>query len=51
VVFNTVAYNQKIGALPQDPAYSGLAKDPTEMVEHKTSFLLKKSTLAEEVSK
>jgi hypothetical protein len=44
VVLNTVYYNRKIGA-------RRLAKDPTEMVERKTTLLLKKSSLAEEVCK
>jgi hypothetical protein len=40
VLLTTVHYNQKIGALLQDPAYRRLAKDPTETVERKTSLLI-----------
>ena len=35
----TVHYNQKSGALLQNPAYRRLAKDSTETVEPKTSLL------------
>jgi len=48
-VLNTVDYNHKIGALLQGPAYRRLTKGSTETVECKTSLLLKRSTLAEEV--
>jgi hypothetical protein len=41
----------KICALLEDPAYRGLARDPTEAVESKIILLLKKSSLAEEVCK
>jgi hypothetical protein len=51
VVLNTVDYNRKIGALLQDPAYRRLAKGPIETVERKTSLLLKRYTLVEEVCK
>ena len=51
VLLNTVDYNHKIGALLQDTAYRRLAKGPTETVECKTSLLLKRSTLAQEVCK
>jgi hypothetical protein len=51
VVVNTVEYNPNIGALLEDPAYRGLARDPTEAVERKNILLLKKSLLAEEVCK
>jgi hypothetical protein len=48
VVLNAVDYNDKIGALLQDPAYRRLVKTP-QTFERKTSLLLKKSTLAEGV--
>lgn len=48
VVLNTVDYNDKIRVLLQDPAYRRLVKTP-QTFERKTSLLLKKSTLAEEV--
>jgi len=48
VVLNTVDYDDKIGALLQDPAYRRLVKTP-QTFERKTSLLLKKSTLVEEV--
>jgi hypothetical protein len=51
VILNTVEYNRKIGALLEDPAYRGLARDPTEAVELKTILLLKVASLAEEVCK
>jgi hypothetical protein len=50
VVLNTVDYDDKIGVLLQDPAYRRLVKT-LQTFEHKTSLLLKKSTLAEEVCK
>jgi hypothetical protein len=46
-----VDYNHKIGALLQNPAYRRLSKDPAETDKCKTSLLLKKFTLAEEVCK
>jgi hypothetical protein len=39
VILNTVHYNQKIGALLQDPADRRVAKDRTGTVERKTSLL------------
>ena len=41
-------HDDKIGALLQDPVYKKLVKTP-QTFEYKTSLLLKKSTLAEEV--
>jgi hypothetical protein len=48
VVLNTVDYDDKIGALLQDPAYRKSVKTP-QTFERKTSLLFKKSTLAKEV--
>ena len=47
VVINTSDYNQKIGALLEEPAWRWLAKDTTEKIEIRTT--LKKLTLAAEV--
>jgi hypothetical protein len=41
VVLNAVEYNQKMGALLEDPPYRGLARDPTEAVERKPYFCLR----------
>jgi len=35
VLSNTFHYNQKLGALLQDPAYRRLVKDSTETIEPK----------------
>ena len=51
MILNTVDYKQKISSLLEDPSYKNLARDPTELTEHKTSLLLKKSTLTEEICK
>jgi len=44
-----LGYSHKIGTFLRDPAYRRLVKDPTETVERKTSLLLKRSALAQEV--
>jgi hypothetical protein len=49
VVLNTSYYKQKITSLLEDQAYRQLAKDPTDAIEQKTTLLLKKSSLTEEV--
>jgi hypothetical protein len=51
VVLNTTDYKQKIYALLEDPAYRRLTKDPTNSTERKTSLLLKRSTLTEDIRK
>jgi hypothetical protein len=50
VILNTKDYNEKVSALLSAPTYRSLPKDPTEAIEHKTTLLLKKSSLAEEVA-
>jgi hypothetical protein len=49
VVLNTKDYNEKILALLRASTYRRLPKDPTEAVQWKTTILLKKSSLPEEV--
>jgi hypothetical protein len=49
VFLNTSDYNRKIAALLGAPTYRMLPKDPTEAVERRTTLLLKKSSLPEEV--
>jgi hypothetical protein len=49
VVLNTSDYNRKIWALLGALTYRTLAKDPTEAVERKTTLILKKSSLTEEI--
>ncbi|XP_021934194.1 uncharacterized protein LOC110836852 [Zootermopsis nevadensis] len=49
VVLSTDDYNRKIRALLEAPTYRLLPKDPKEAVERKTTRLLKKSPLPEEV--
>jgi hypothetical protein len=49
VILNTGDYKQKVAALLGSPTYRRLPKDPIEAVERKTTLLLKKSSLPEEV--
>jgi hypothetical protein len=42
---------QKITSLVEDPSYRRLARDPTDSTEWKTTLLLKKSTLTEDIRK
>jgi hypothetical protein len=49
VVLNTKDYNEKVSALLRASTYRRLPKDPTEAVQWKTTILLKKSSLTEEV--
>jgi hypothetical protein len=49
VALNITDFKEKIKALLRALTYRRLAKDPTEAVEHKTTLLLKKSSLPEEV--
>jgi hypothetical protein len=51
VILDPVDYKQKITSLLEDPSYRRLARDPTELTEQKTTLLLKKSTLTEDISK
>jgi len=46
---NTTDCTQKMTSLLQDPSYRILTKDPTESTERKTTNLIKKSTLLEEL--
>jgi len=46
-----VDYKQKITSLLEDPSYRRLARDPTDSTERKTTLLLKKSTLTEDICK
>ena len=50
-VLNTVDYKQKITSLLEDPSYRRLARDATDSTERKTTLLLKKSTLTEDIRK
>ena len=38
-------------SLHQDPSYRTLTKDPTEATERKTTYLIKKTTLPEDLCK
>ena len=49
VVLNTSDYKLKISSLLEDPAYRKLTKDPTDAIERKTTLLLKKASLTEEI--
>jgi hypothetical protein len=49
VVLDTKDYKEKVSALLSAPTYRRLHKEPTESAERKTTFLLKKSSLPEEV--
>src|SRR5215469_1292483 len=51
VILNSTDYKQKINTLLEDSAYRRLTKDPTESTERKTTRLLKKSTLSEDICK
>ena len=49
LILNTVDYHHKITFRLADPSYRKLARVPTESTERKTTLLLKKSTLPEEI--
>jgi hypothetical protein len=49
VDLNTKDYNEKISVFLRVPTYRRLAKEQTEVVERKTTLLLKKSSLPEEI--
>ena len=51
VIINTTDYTQKMTSLLLDPSYRILTKDPTESTERKTTNLIKKCTLPEELCK
>jgi hypothetical protein len=51
VVLNTLDYKQKITSILEDPSYRRLARDPTDSTERKTTLLLKKSALTEDICK
>jgi len=48
---NTIDYKQKITSLLEDPSYRKLTRDPTDKIERKTTLLLKKSSLTEDICK
>jgi hypothetical protein len=49
VILNTIDYEQKINALLKDSTYKKLTKDSTEAIERKTTLLLKKANLPEDI--
>jgi len=51
VILSTTDYQQKMKTLLNESAYRRLPKDQTDSTEHKTTRLLKKSTLSEDVYK
>jgi hypothetical protein len=51
VILNTIDYQQKSNALLEDSTYRKLTKNPTETVEQKTTLLLKKANLPEDIFK
>jgi hypothetical protein len=51
VILNTVVYKQKINSLLEDPSSRRLARDPTDSTEQKTTLMLIKSTLTEDICK
>jgi hypothetical protein len=51
VILSTVDYKQKITSLLEEASYKRLARDPTDSKERKTTLLLKKSTLTEDICK
>jgi hypothetical protein len=51
VILNTADYKQKITSLLEDPSFRRLTRDPTDSTERKTTLLLKKSTLTEDIWK
>jgi len=51
VILNTMDYKLKIASLLEDSAYKKLNKDPTDSIERKTTQLLKKSSLPEDLCK
>jgi len=51
VILNTVNYKQKITSLLEDPSHRRLTRDPTDLTERKTTPMLKKSTLTEDICK
>jgi hypothetical protein len=51
VILNTSDYKQKIASPLDDSAYMKLTKDPTDSIERKTTQLLKKSSLKDDLCK
>ena len=51
VILNTVYYKQKTTSLLEYPSCRRLARDPINSTERKTTLLLKKSTLTEDICK
>jgi len=51
VILNNTDYQQKMASLLQDPSYKKLTKDPTDSTERKTTTLIKKTTLSEDLCK
>ena len=51
VILNTTDYKQKITSLLEDPAYKKIHKDRTDSIERKTTKLLKKSSIPEDLRK
>ena len=51
MILYTVDYRQKITSLLEAPSYRRLARDPTDSTERKTTLLLKRSTLTEDIYK
>jgi hypothetical protein len=51
VILNTADYKQKITSILEGPAYRRLIRDPTDSTERKTTLLLKKSILTEDICK
>jgi hypothetical protein len=51
VILNTADYKQKITSILEGPAYRRLTREPTVSTEQKTTLLLKKSTLTENICK
>ena len=50
-ILNTTDYKLKIASLLEDSTYKKLNKDPTDFIERKTTQLLKKSSLPEDLRK
>jgi hypothetical protein len=51
IILNTEDYKHKVTSLLEDTSYRRIDKDPTEKTERKTSWLLKNSTLTEDINK
>jgi hypothetical protein len=51
MVLSTLDYKQKITSLLEDSSYRRLARDPTDLTKRKTTLLLRKSTLTEDICK